>query len=583
MTMNLENLREFLLRNKTYIIIGLLLMNLFLAITSTYNDSLTWDEKCYAGLGRYFIETWNHKVSGLVHHPPLSYYMNSLFLFFIDISDYVWKFDDCWEIGNSIIFHSGYDPQFLVFLIRLPFILLSLLLGFYVYKWAMELYGIKAGLFALFIYSLSPSIMSTSRLALTDFPVVTFIFISIYYFWRLTRDHTSKNIIKAGIYTGLALTSKATGIYLLPLFFILSLFQLNKKNVKIKIISFLTIFLIASLIVFIMYGFQFQTVESSLPEHYKERAYQEVNKKFPNNGMTKDIVLYLFQRVPLPATNYISGFGTVAFYSTTGFKTYLLGEIYEAGNKPWYYFFVVMLVKTALPILILLVISIYFFKKIRSKKAIDELFLALPIIFLFIPFMFNQISVDLRHILTIYPFIFVFISKCVNLKFKNQKLWNIFWGFLLLWYFISTITIYPYYTSYFNELVLPKNGYKVLLGANIDAGQDLIRLKNYLDKNNIQKINLSLHGGVEPKNYGIVYDYMPTTCFAPINKDFKPYAENCKEDFTEDCSKRKGIVAISVTNLQNRFLKNSTCFNWLNEYEPITMLGYSIFVYNITK
>jgi hypothetical protein len=147
---------------------------------------------------------------------------------------------------------------------------------------------------------------------------------------------------------------------------------------------------------------------------------------------------------------------------------------------------------------------------------------------------------------------------------------------------LSALFIYPYYVAYFNEFVHPKDGYKYLSGTNVDAGQDLIRLKGFMEKNLIGKINFSFHGGIDPKDYGIEYDSMPTTCFAPANKNYKPYAENCKENFTENCSKRKGIVAISVTNLQNRFLKNTSCFNWLHSYEPVSRLGYSIFVYNIT-
>jgi hypothetical protein len=173
------------------------------------------------------------------------------------------------------------------------------------------------------------------------------------------------------------------------------------------------------------------------------------------------------------------------------------------------------------------------------------------------------------------------MSKVTNFKFKRK--YPIYALILLLWYLISSLAIYPYYVAYFNEFVQPENGYKYLSGFNIDAGQDLIRLKDFMDKNRIDKINFSFHGGIDPKKYGIEYSSMPTVCFAPVNVDYEPFATNCEKDFVEDCSKRKGIVAISVTNLQNRFLRNASCFNWLQNYEPISKLGYSIFVYNITE
>ena len=576
-------MKDFLISKRNYIIIGFLLLHLFLSTTSVYDNSLNWDERCDAGLGKYLLKTGNFQIDGAKYHPVFSYYLNSIFLFFMEFPDYIWSLDSCWDIGNNIVFNSGYDSQQIVFFIRLPFILLSLLLAFYVYKWAKELYGIKAGLFALFIYSLSPSILAISGRALTDFPVACFIFISLYYYWKFTKNKTTKNLVLTGIFTGLALISKITAIYLFPIYLILAFFNTGKEKLARRAMAFFIIFLIAFLVIFTAYGFRVQTIASTLQEHYKERAYQEIDKQFGSNSIIGDTILFVFEKVPLPASNYISAVGTMAHYSTSGFRGFLLGKLKEPEQKWWYYFIIVFIVKTPIPTLIFLFLSAIFFRKIKKENAIDELLLIIPIIFLFVAFMLNRVSYDLRHILPIYPLIFVFISKVINLKFKNQKLWNVSFIFLLLWYIASTISVYPHYTAYFNEFVLPENGYKVLSGSNIDAGQELIRLKYFMEKNGIYKINFSFHGGVNPRNYGIEYDSMPTTCFAPVNENYEPFAANCKKDFIEDCSKRTGILAISVTNLQNRFLKNTTCYDWLKNYEPIEKVGYSVFVYNITK
>ncbi len=575
-----SNFDRFLRKYFKFIIISFLLIHIILAVSSSYNESLTWGEKCYVGLGKYLSETGNFKIDGVTYHAIFSYYLNGIFLPFLNIPDNVWENNSCWDIGNDLIFNSGYNFQKILFLVRLPIMLLSLLLGYYIFLWARNLYGLKAGLFALLLYAFESNLIGVSRYATTDFPVITFIFIAVYHYWRLKNHNKIKDLLFAGIFTGLALASKETALFLVPIILILGLWGSDIKKVIKNIKQILYIFLIAYAIIFMIYGFQFQTISSTLPSHYLDRAYEEIDKNFPNIAL-KNTALFVFEKVPIPAPSYFTAIGDVIYFSKTGYRGFLFGKLIEPRQKNWYYFFIVVLVKTPIPLLILMIMSIMLFKKVRSDRLSNELFLFIPIFLLFVTFLFNSISYDLRHILTIFPFILVFTSKVINFKPEKSKMFFWLLVLLLIWYVLGSILAYPNYTPYFNEFVMTKNGHKVLSGSNVDAGQDLIKLKDFMDKNNIKKINLSYLGSVEPGNYGINYDYMPTACFAPVNENYEPFAANCKKDFVEDCSKRKGIVAVSVSNLQNRFLKNTSCFNWLYGYEPIDKLGYAIFIYDI--
>tara|TARA_Y100000310_G_scaffold345466_1_gene465294 strand:- start:708 stop:2486 length:1779 start_codon:yes stop_codon:yes gene_type:complete len=574
----IKKLKNYIFSKYKIVVVFLLLVNFFLISSSVYKESITWDEICYIGMGKYIIETGNFRTDGSISHAPLSYYINSLFLYFTDIPDEIMTKESCWVRGKDLLFESK-DPIRLLFFIRLPLMLLSVLLGFYVFKWAKELYGIKAGLFALFFYSFSPNIIATAKFALTDFSLVCFSFISMYYFWKFCNKSTAWNLIVLGFITGLALISKITALFLIPIYIVLGLIFIRRIFSE-RIIDLVIIFLLAFFVVFAAYGFQIQTLSDTLPDHYLQRAHEEIDNRIGNYNIEK-FAYFFIDNVPLPAATYFAVIGDVAYHSTTGFNGYFFGKIFAPEDKPFYYFFGLMALKTPIPALIILVISIIFFRRLRHKKLKNEFFFIVPIIIFFASFIFNKVSYDLRHVLTIYPFIFVFMSKVTNFKFKRK--YPIYALILLLWYLISSLAIYPYYVAYFNEFVQPENGYKYLSGFNIDAGQDLIRLKDFMDKNRIDKINFSFHGGIDPKKYGIEYSSMPTVCFAPVNVDYEPFATNCEKDFVEDCSKRKGIVAISVTNLQNRFLRNASCFNWLQNYEPISKLGYSIFVYNITE
>ncbi|MCX6738423.1 MAG: hypothetical protein NTY11_03365, partial [Candidatus Parcubacteria bacterium] len=113
-----------------------------------------------------------------------------------------------------------------------------------------------------------------------------------------------------------------------------------------------------------------------------------------------------------------------------------------------------------------------------------------------------------------------------------------------------------------------KNGYKYAVDSNYDWGQDLKRLADFVDKNNIQKITVSYFGGDDPK--------------------YRLGEKLAGTDIKTDPSKNKGWIAISATFLQeNRakvvpgFDKNTTALEWLNNFEPVGRAGYSIFIYNI--
>ena len=159
------------------------------------------------------------------------------------------------------------------------------------------------------------------------------------------------------------------------------------------------------------------------------------------------------------------------------------------------------------------------------------------------------------------PFVFVFVSSLINIEIK-KKIWrNIciaVFAILCLWYLLSSLFIYPHYLAYFNEFAGgPDNGHKYLLDSNIDWGQDLKGLDKWLDENDIDdKITLGYFGH-EDIDWRI--------------DEFDRFK----------CAATPGIVAISVNLLYDFQNINQGCTDWLDKYEPITKIGYSIFVYDI--
>jgi len=131
--------------------------------------------------------------------------------------------------------------------------------------------------------------------------------------------------------------------------------------------------------------------------------------------------------------------------------------------------------------------------------------------------------------------------------------------FLVAWLIIGAVFAYPYYLAYFNEFAGgSENGYKYLLDSNLDWGQSLKETAQWLEDNGYagQPIRMTYFGSEDPLYRGI--DAESITC-AP----------------------RPGIHVISVNRLYDFMGNQYGCADWLKEHEPIAVIGYSIFIYDI--
>jgi hypothetical protein len=167
-----------------------------------------------------------------------------------------------------------------------------------------------------------------------------------------------------------------------------------------------------------------------------------------------------------------------------------------------------------------------------------------------------------------------------NVKFKilHPKLSFLvlifIFSFLLSWYVVENIKVYPYYLTYFNQVAGgPSGGYKYVTDSNLDWGQDLIRFSDWVKKNNIPKIEFDYFGWADPYYYlKDRYIWLSSSKY----KDGSDFRARNQSD---------GWLAISATFLQGSQgpydMPNPTNYLWLNSHQPVTVIGHSIFVYHI--
>jgi hypothetical protein len=181
---------------------------------------------------------------------------------------------------------------------------------------------------------------------------------------------------------------------------------------------------------------------------------------------------------------------------------YLLGEISQDGF--WSYFPVAFAVKTPAPTLILLVALVVLWLCKRGRLPVNY-WLVVPALIYFALAVFSRFNLGIRHLLPVYPFLFVLLGGGVATLWQNgSRTARIGVAALGLWHVGSSVAIYPHYLSYFNELAGgPKHGHKILLDSNLDWGQDLKALKRWMDGNQVRSIQMLYFGVGYPKYYGI--------------------------------------------------------------------------------
>ncbi len=550
------------------IVLVLIFAGLSLAATSCIHKSLTYDEPAYIGVGKYMMETGDvsTRVPGA---PGLPFLVTSLFWCFLDFDSSFWtrfQTSETWGFTSlSMIFESGYDPEVLIFLARLPVMLTFPILGLLVFSWSRQLFGLKAGLFAVTLTAFCPNLLAHTRLAATDFLATLTIFAAFYFFRGYLTSPSWGRLLASGITLGIALLTKFTAIILVPSMFLLTMFLQRtpkpeqnaptlptehlrsfklweKTRGQPRVIYSLVLMLIISfLVVWAAYFFEVRSL------------YVPVYAKSPAEFFYGGIFKFLFDKgIEIPAATYFVTLYEQVGHGQAGHPNFFMGEVSSKGH--FAYFPIAFLIKTPLPVLLFLLWCAVFLRYSKNRKRGEEAFLLVPSLGLMAASCFSDTNIGLRLILPIFPFLFVWTSRLAAIPRDRWR--SVLFAALVAWYIVSSVRIYPHYLEYFNELVGgPKNGYKYLVDSNLDWGQDLKLLLRHLKENDMEPVRIVYFG---PPGLLEYYGH--------------PNAAG-------DCSKiDEGYLAISATFLHSLYLSPG-CYDWLKKYQPIDRVGYSIFIY----
>jgi 4-amino-4-deoxy-L-arabinose transferase-like glycosyltransferase len=370
---------------------------------------------------------------------------------------------------------------------RLMTTLFSLLVAYVVFYWSRELYGFVPALISLGLYVLDPNIIAHSQLVTTDMYAAGMVLFSSYWLWKFANTRKWSHGLFLAFTLGMAQLAKYTAISLYPLFAIALLVYdwrfpaeadkgSNGRALRSILLQYANYILVAAIaaIFIINAGFLFN------------RTFTPLRDYSLRSDLFKSIQSKISFVVPVPYP-YLEGLDWIIQRegSNEGFgHIYLLGETRYNKGFPGYYFVAFLLkVPIATQIILLSALVVYLVDRSRRIHFIrNELFLLWPIFFYTIYFnFFYRAQIGIRFFLIVFPLLYIFGGGLfTNWKtFDVRKKWL---GFALGAYLIvSVLSYYPFYLSYFNEIVWDrKMAYQYLADSNLDWGQDDAIVNAYL-------------------------------------------------------------------------------------------------------
>ncbi|MDJ0851214.1 MAG: glycosyltransferase family 39 protein [Myxococcota bacterium] len=527
-------------------------------------DSVTIDEFVHLPVGLHLLERRDFHIDPI--NPPLP-----RMLFALPVRSSGAELPDGareghWRFAGSFM-RANFFPYHPLFVrARAAAIGVALLLGIVVFAWARELAGPRAGLLALLLFAFSPSLLAHGHLVTLDVAGALGATLTLFLFWRFLGRPGPAAGAAVGAALGLALLCKLSALFLAPALLVSLVVELagsgRRRASAARWLGGLALAPATALVV-VNLGYLGSDTFRPLAEasFLPEGTLARLQEALPQLRLP----------LPLPFLEGIDHASHVAVARTEYF--FLLGELSTTGW--WYYHLVAFLVKTPLPLLGLALVAAGV-AVARRPPGLRLHALVVPLLLLFAAnALFNSQSIGVRHVLTATPLLFVGVSPLLaaaledlpgQWRRRRSRSASLVAAAALVWFVAGSLAVAPRYLQYFNELAGgPDGGHRVLVDSNLDWGQDLIRLKEYMDAEGLERVALAYFGRVHPHVYGID--------FVPLERDT-----------------REGVAVVSASFLMGRpyywvyrgrpGLVPPNAYAWLRERQPSRRVG-SLFVYEL--
>ena len=535
-------------------------------IAATYSHTAeTFDEPCHVAAGIEFLDKGTYTLDPV--HPPLARIAIALPLILAGERYPVLSPSDPSSrnynvVGNHILYDSGHLIRNLA-LARvgvLPFFVFGAVI---VYSWTRRLAGSRSALIALFLYCTTPTILAFSSIAYTDIVAASTQLAAIFAFslWLETPDRT--RTIWLGLALGMAFLAKLTTVLFVPAAALCMAFVWFAKRRNqaasgwpYRATKLLGSMALAAVIVWGGYGFSVRRIQeatgitpSSMPSF----------RHFPSP--VRPLARSLILKDPwLPAPELLHGISEAWILNRTASQSYLFGRV-KAGGW-WYFYFVALGVKLPLPLLLLFAVGTVLLKEKREPRILLPLAALIGILLIT---MHVSYQVGTRHVLVAVPLIVMVAALGAGRLLEHVSSPSVaMWitAGLLLWQAVESGQAQSDPLAYFNQLAGREPSKILVMGCDLDCGEDLFRLADELRSRHIGRVGLAVWSSADVDRIGLPQSEIP-----------------------DSAGQFHGWLAVSSRALRLGDVLHRSFpqdyLSWLERYHPVTTIGKTIRLYYI--
>jgi 4-amino-4-deoxy-L-arabinose transferase-like glycosyltransferase len=567
---------------KLGIVIGAALLLAVMAVElelSARQQSQTFDEAVHIFAGYRYWKNFDFGVN--LEHPPLVKLVAALPLLRlplrvpIALPDADFKMVE-YAAGRDFLY--GNDAKVMLWRARMAAAAFTICLALAVFAVAYSMWGVGPAFLALALLVFEPNFLAHGALVTTDIGVTLGIFLGVVSFYWYLKKPSVLRLAAAGLAAGICLSAKHSGTLLFPMLICLALAELlplrdpatrkfSPDLAKRALRQFGSIAAIAAIslaVLWSMYGFRYAARPAG------QRVTPSLSEFAGNIAPAKSAIVLQIARWHLLPESYL--FGVVDISSPGTIPTVIFGKYYPSAQ--WFYFPSVFVVKCTLAFLAFCCL-VPLSGALREKRFRREmLFLIIPAAVYLIVAMGSGINHGIRHLLPMFPYVIILVSVAAWELGRRHRALAAIVLVLVVAHAASSLRAFPNYIPYANELWGgPAKTHEILADSNVDWGQGLVAMKQYIDRHQIKNCWFAYFGSVvaDGSYYGMPCRPLPTA-LSDLLRLPVPIVP----------AQVDGPVFLSATEVTRTFWRA----DWVNPYSsfqqtpPSALIADSILAYN---
>ena len=559
-------------------------------IVSTYHDfNQAYDEPAHIACGMEWLDKGTFNMEP--QHPPLPRVMSALgpYLAGLRLPEVGFAGGnkangyDFYTAGNQILFARGQYLHILTLarLGTLPFLVIAAWITF---LWTRSLVGEWPAVLAVLLLTTMPVVLGYSTLAYVDpalmamFPAALFACVR----W-LERPSWQRSLALGAALAGMALANAPWMVFFPPCAAVILACRWwvgraalgrasgEKPRAATGGLPALrrwvnpAILALAMAGVVLWAGYRFSVERLNTVFENPRYAIEHVHLPSPVKAIILKVIDF---NPPLPAPAFFQGIGRAIGENGKLYPAYLFGQVRRGGW--WYFYFFMLAFKTPPGALLLGLAGLaWALRRFWVERDWQMAAPAVALVAILLVAMTIRVNLGVRTILFLYPLLAVLggvAGQCVwFLRAKWPKLAPAALLAILAWLVLDGVDLHPNYLTYTSALAGRPPDYSLVLDADFDAGQNVLRLAEELRKHGVDHLKLRLYTSADLLQMGL-----------PPFETLAPYEH------------ATGWVAISVHNLRTGegpwIPAQRDGYEWLTAYPSVpTSVDKTIRLYHLPE